>query len=123
MYNQVINERFHDIGISLTSIGIHEIAFSFNSVLQIINWCKDNDCIILGGDVYKICNNVISSTEDSWYYNPQEGLDNVLLSMEKAKSYIKNYDNRNGKNFIYSVVVCEKNEFLENMKLNRQEGE
>ena len=43
--------------------------------------------VILGGDVYGINNNEITTTYDSWYFSGND----FVKSFEKAKDYIDNY--------------------------------
>lgn len=43
-------------------------------------------------------------TYDSWFTNNDNGFDFISKSLDNAILYIANYENRNGNDFIYSLV-------------------
>jgi len=92
----------------LSCIGIHELAWDYNLILEVMETLKDSNYIVLGGDVYRIDDKdgQISSTGDSWYFNKSSSENDVFISNKKAKDYIVSYHNKNGRYFCYSLV-CE----------------
>ena len=79
--------------LDLRSVGINEFAWRYENVLEVIESLCDNNCIILGGDVYKIedKDSFVSSTGDSWYYNKGDSENDGVESCKKATEYIENY--------------------------------
>ena len=90
----------------LQIIGIKEFAWKYDFIFEVINILCENNCIILGGDVYEINNEngQISSTGDSWYFNKTYNKNDVVESCKKAIDYIKKHYNINGENFCYTLV-------------------
>jgi hypothetical protein len=104
----LLSEKLIQNAHNLKSIGVFELAWKYDYILNVINILYDNKYIILGGDVYKIdeINEQILSVGDSWYYNKAFGEDDIIYSYRKAIEYISKYHNRNGDNYYYSVL-CE----------------
>lgn len=90
---------------SLEALGINDFAFDKNRVMNVIEWCRNNKRIILGGDVYKFDNITIEPLSDSWYFEPADLNGSCEASCNKAAGYIKDYVNRNEGNYIFSLVV------------------
>ena len=102
MNKGLLIDKFYDKGYMLSALGFNEIAFNYDTTLQIIQWCQNNNYVILGGDVYKYDRDKIVPTSDSWYYETNDSLD----SSKEAIKYIEYY-NRHHKNCIYSLVIDE----------------
>ena len=89
----------------LNCIGINELSWKYTYVIEAIRSLELNNFIILGGDVYKIdCNEIITPTVDSWYFNRSNNKDDVIESCKKAIDYIRRYHNKNGENFYYALT-------------------
>lgn len=91
-------------GYDLDVLGISEIAWKRKEIFLIIQLLQENKIPVLGGDVYSIKGEKIMLTYDSWFTNNDNGLDFISKSLDNAILYIANYENRNGNNFIYSLV-------------------
>ena len=94
-------------GKSLEQLGISEMAWNWENAIKVIEFLCAFNYVILGGDVYRAVDDKFEVTYDSWYVNK-----NVKQSRERfieetknrAISYIKQYYERNGENFYYSIV-------------------
>jgi len=95
--NELIQDS-HD----LSHLGIKPLGWKYEQALKVLIYLNSQNCIILGGDVYRISDvdGDISVTYDNWYY---EG-DDVDKSLEVAQNYINNYHKRNGESYCYSIV-------------------
>ena len=89
------------------SIGVKEVAWEFEDIIQIISYLIENDYTILGGDVYKLVKDVIEITYDNWYINVSENYDIKYESQEKALHYVTEYNKKNGSNYLYSIVAVQ----------------
>ena len=99
------SQELLDSGFALREpIGVYEIAWKYSDVIKVLVLAKEKKMVILGGDVYGINNNEITTTYDSWYFSGND----FVKSFEKAKDYIDNYHKKNGDNFIYSLVIKDK---------------
>lgn len=82
----------------------NEVAWRIQDVIEVLNYTKKNNIVILGGD---ILSHDMAYTLDNWYYIPQHDMtkrENSLSSYELALEYINSYVLRNGDNF-YVVIV------------------
>lgn len=104
--NSILPEEIWKSRISLENLGVKDTAWMFSEVIKVIDILKSNGYMILGGDVYKRVNDKIEATYDSWYINKSKV--SVNEAMQKAESYIKVYHERNGDNYVYSVIVANK---------------
>lgn len=102
------NQNAERKGISLKCFGINEKAWTFNDVMDLLDKLQTNNCIVLGGDVYKIEDSTIKITYDSWYYDKVTD-DDVYNSVKEAREYIYRYCKMNKGNFAFSIVF-KKNE-------------
>lgn len=105
MYNNVLINKFQNIGIKLESLGINEIAFDYDNIFNVLNWCEANGFVILGGDVFSFTNSVVSLTGDSWYYEPEKSDQDAAKSYAEAYAYISNYRKNNKLDYLFSVVL------------------
>ncbi|MEK5389039.1 Imm40 family immunity protein [Margalitia sp. FSL K6-0131] len=95
------------LAISLDELGITDLAWKWGDVQHVIEFLKQNDFAILGGDVYIIENNQINTTYDSWYINRGPGeswYDYINECEKKTIEYINEYHFKNGDNYCYSLV-------------------
>ena len=97
--NDVIN-----LGISLEKLGVNGLAWKKDEVKKIVEILRRKKIPVLGGDVYKIVNNKIQSTYDSWFLNNNGKLDFVDKSFKKTISYIEEYESVNCGDNIYVLV-------------------
>ena len=75
--------------ISLSSIGLSEVAWTYEDALEFIEECKKNSIFILGGDVLSKEGNEYRHNYDNWYLNLDQGT--IEDSIKKAEEYITNY--------------------------------
>ena len=103
----ILPEKIVEKAYNLRSFGIVEFAWRYDSILEVINILRDNNYIILGGDVHKIeeGGKIIPCIGDTWYHNRASSPSDVNESYKKAVDYINMYHKRNGDGFCYSVVV------------------
>ncbi len=93
-----------EAGISLEELGIYEMAWKIDEIKKIIELLRKEKVPVLGGDVYKIVDDKIESTYDSWFLNNNGQFDFIEKSLDKSISYIEEYELINyGKN-IYVLV-------------------
>lgn len=96
-------------GVGLQSIGTNRMAWKCDDVLKVIDFLTQNSFGILGGDVLVLVDGELTYTYDNWYldrYVVKGWEQYVLDSKEKAISYINMYKERNGDDFLYSIVFC-----------------
>lgn len=92
---------------SLEHLGISELAWNWKSAIKAIEFLSNNNCAILGGDVYDLNDDELNVTSDSWYFNKSEARsdqDYLIESSKRAITYINQYHARNGEDFYYSIV-------------------
>ncbi|MED4718518.1 Imm40 family immunity protein [Bacillus badius] len=97
--------------ISLEELGIKEVAWKWEDAQAVIQFLKQNDLAILGGDVYRVEHNQKEPTYDSWYIDRKSGMawsDYVDECQKITMSYINNYYLKNGANYCYSLVYAKK---------------
>ena len=100
----IIPKELLEKGYDLDVLGISEIAWKRKEIFLIIQLLQENKIPVLGGDVYSIKGGKIMLTYDSWFTNNDNGFDFISKSLDNAILYIANYENRNGNDFIYSLV-------------------
>ncbi len=84
-----IPEELRGKEISLSDIGLSEVAWKYEDALHLIDAFYKNKIFILGGDVLVIDGNEYRHNNDNWYLNTDHG--NYKDSIKKAKDYITNY--------------------------------
>lgn len=92
---------------SLNHLGILDIAWDWESAIMVVEFLSDCNYAVLGGDVYRLNNDSLESTYDSWYLNKDMSKSReqfVEETKSKAISYINQYHEINGDDFYYSVV-------------------
>ena len=100
---QVLPDELFKQGILLEkSVGVKEIAWGYPAIIKVIAVIKKNNLIILGGDVYINKNGQIDFSYDSWFVTNSVSVDEAA---SKARKYIINYYNKNGSEYIYSLIL------------------
>lgn len=84
-----IPERLKEKEISLSSIGLSEVAWKYEDALTFIELCEKNTIFILGVDVLAKDRNEYRHNYDNWYLDKDQG--SYTDSIKKAKAYITNY--------------------------------
>ena len=84
-----IPEQLKGKEISLSSIGLSEVAWKYEDALSLIEYCEKNKIFILGGDVLAKEDNKYRHNYDNWYFDKDQG--NYKDSINKTKKYITNY--------------------------------
>lgn len=103
MKSELCNQNIGRKCISLKCLGLNEVAWTFDGAMDLLDQCQNNNRIVLGGDVYKIIDGRIKDTGDNWYHN--EGTDDVVNSVKKAREYIHRYCKRNKGDFAFCIVI------------------
>ncbi|WP_308698858.1 Imm40 family immunity protein [uncultured Thomasclavelia sp.] len=100
-----------DKAVSLVSMGINEVCWSYEDVKDIVDYLSKNNCVILGGDILIKKNNEFIYTYDNWFVakNPYEPCDKKYIERSRDESikYIDEYVMANGKEFYFVVVYKE----------------
>ena len=99
--------NFENKGNSLAELGVASYAYTYQDMLEYIDWIESKKFVILGGDVYSRQGDMFDLTYDSWYYSPESKDNDSLKSISVAKNDIKQYTNSNGENFYFAIVVSE----------------
>ena len=68
-----IPEQLKGKEISLSSIGLSEVAWKYEDALALIEHCEKNKIFILGGDVLAKDGNEYRHNYDHWYLNKDQG--------------------------------------------------
>lgn len=91
---------------SLNPLGINNVAFKYHEIFTFIDYLAQHDYIILGGDVYRLNDNTLESTYDSWYIEQSDLASEkaVFIAQEKTIEYINMYHRRNGDQYAYSLI-------------------
>ena len=88
-----IPEQLKGKEISLTSIGLSEVAWQFDDALLFINDCEKTSVFILGGDVLSKEENEYRHNYDNWYVDTKQS--ELEDSVKKAREYVSNYPKGN----------------------------
>lgn len=99
--------NFENKGNSLAELGVASYAYTYQDMLEYIDWIESKKFVILGGDVYSRQGDMFDITYDSWSYSPKNKDNDSLESISVAKNYIKQYTNSNGENIYFAIVVSE----------------
>jgi hypothetical protein len=95
-------------GVSLDYMGIDEFAWNWQDILIVIDYFLNNHVFLSGGDVYSAVNGTLRPTGDNWYINKSSYL-STSNDLEKSRNvsidFINKYVEKNGENFLFSVVV------------------
>ena len=91
-------------GYNLVHLGISEYAWKKNEAEKILRILRSKKIAVLGGDVYKVSNNGVERTYDSWFINNDGTPDFIEKSITKAELYITDYANDNGEQYLYVLV-------------------
>ena len=86
-------------------ISEYTYAWASKDIPMVMDIAKENNWIILGGDVLTLQG---SYTYDSWYYAPQNNVDiteNVSRSVKQCVDYIQKYETLMGKQYLYSLAI------------------
>jgi len=100
-------EELINLAKPLEHLGISEMAWDRENAIKVVEFLYKNNYAIIGGDVYKIVKGNLDSTYDSWYSNRNEAKSNqdfLQESINRAKAYINQYHERNGRDYYYSIV-------------------
>ncbi len=108
MYNKtIIPIDMVKKSISLKMNGINDLAWYGKDALEAIEFLSNCGTLILGGDVYIISEQKIKLTYNNWYYIPVESKthqENIDAAKEHAVSYIQDFMQKNGNDYLYSIV-------------------
>ncbi|WP_195628776.1 Imm40 family immunity protein [Bacteroides finegoldii] len=94
---------------SLESIGVNDFAYSKRKALKIAETYYNSNTPILGGDVYKMVNERIEFTSDSWYCDRNDNetpADYVIRSYKVTIDYLNQYPDNT--EFLFSFVTNER---------------
>lgn len=95
-------------GIDMRELGIDEVAWSFPEIFDVFNQFVELGYSILGGDVYRLETGKLTVTGDSWFMNKTSTLSSSEFQQAtrtKAIEYVTAYHDRNGNDFVYTVVI------------------
>ena len=109
-FNELVSE-----GLSLRDLGSHEIGFTREIALKLLERLKDIQDVVLGGDVYLLKDGKLSVTYDNWYYlraNEESDDEYVANSIVKARKFIEAYTG-NGDGTPLFVIVEPKHVLLQ----------
>ena len=131
MYSQRYREGLpHDFpaqllaaGQDLAPQGSDEFAWSYPSVLEVIDAFAERNQAILGGEVYRAVQPRIAVTGDAWDVHrdqEQPWAEYVRDSAEKAKRYLETYHTRNGEGVWYTPFYISDVGWVELMKRHHQ---
>lgn len=81
-----------------TGLGIFEVAWTYDDVMEVLTQLEKEKIIILGGDVL---NKNLEYTYDNWYYQEKD----YIGSIEYTRNYINSYYQKNGNDFYYVLVI------------------
>ena len=94
-------------GYYLGNIGINEYAWNSQDAKIVINLLVKGGIFILGGDVYSQKFKEYRPTGDNWYVDKSLYLptsDELEESKNKSIDFIQKYIERNGENFLFTIV-------------------
>jgi len=84
-----IPEQLKGKEISLSSMGLSEVAWKYEDAITLIEHCENNKIFILGGDVLAKYGDKYQHNYDNWHLDKDQG--NYKDSIIKTKEYITNY--------------------------------
>ena len=100
------------VGRPLDEIGIRNWALTRSQALNAINELESAGIAILGGDVYYVSDNRLSSSPDSWYcdQSPNQPWNAfVRRSATEARKYIEGYEIEEESDVLFAIVPRERN--------------
>lgn len=89
-----------------------EYAWKYKDAIDVIDFLKVKECVILGGDVLK---STLEYTHDNWFfeYDNKGAISEIIKeSIEKSKRYINWYHEKFGDDFYYIIVAIKKADYL-----------
>ena len=87
-------------------LGVKDLAWKYEDVLEAIQSCKDNNLFIYGGDVLAVDKNgYIDFTYDNWSTDHID-TKNCIKAAEFSLSYINSYPNK--EDFIFTIAIDNK---------------
>ena len=75
--------------ISLTHLGINEVAWRTRDVLDLLDHFENNSIYVLGGDVLHEVDGKYEHNNDSWHFDKSRG--SARDSVKKAREYVCKY--------------------------------
>lgn len=102
-------KKIVDSSFSLRELGINNVAWDYKHIFEVIEYLTQQNYVILGGDVYRIKEDTIEITSDSWYTDDTSSYEEASIEVAQARTteYINKYHLRNGNQYLYSLV-CRK---------------
>lgn len=100
-----IIEFIKDKGIDIypnTCPPLSKFAFKVNDSLKLLEMMKNKDILVYGGDVLKYEKSSYKHTYDNWFYDEDDSLESINISIEKIKLFAKAF-----KNEIFITLVCD----------------
>lgn len=78
-----------------------EIGFKIPEIYEVLEWYRENNIPIYGGDVYLNNGDKYISSDDNWYFLEKNTSYNFLEeSIEYSLNYINNYPDKNNALFV-----------------------
>lgn len=68
-------------------LGVNDYVWHHSDTIDILNFCKEHNLVILGGDVIKFENQKYFFESSSWYYHGNNSED----SINKAKQFLSSF--------------------------------
>jgi len=106
------SEEFSDLlaksGISLASLGTHDIGLSRNDALRAVEILRHGKLSILGGDVFIRRGDRLEVAYASWYADPKPEEDRETYlhrSWDKADAYLKSFPEPADAEVLFAIVV------------------
>lgn len=105
MLNSCLSNDLLEKRISVESyLGVKDYIWNYLDTLDVINYCKENNFFIYGGDVMRQEEGgKLDYTYDNWGLDEYPNGKNSLKSIEHSLQYINAYPNR--ENFFYSLTI------------------
>jgi hypothetical protein len=101
-------EHLKSCGVPRTEAEGGELALTKAEALKALEFLSDTDVGVLGGDVYELEDDgYFRPTYDNWYCNKDDMSlsEFAKLSHEKALQYLKSYNEGEGSNIRYVLVI------------------
>lgn len=96
-------------GVCLQGCGVLDFGLPAALAIEAIEILQGSSVAVVGGDVYALDGGSPVRSYDSWHAPDRQLVDVDRfeeVSHEAAKDYMRNYRERNGDNFLYTLVLA-----------------
>lgn len=118
MENNFIPDTILSKAIDMSSIGVFGYAFDYQDTIALLDFCKDKQIAILGGDALELKKGKLSYTYENWFIDVKKYSsysDFVIESYKISLNYLTNIL-EGAKYRYFNLVFCENEKEFRNLQ-------